>query len=312
MSHHERLLEELRGRFVEGAKRWPGLSCLLVHFGPGTKPPSILSLVKHRIPLGDAVLCGADEFRNWDFSASRFAVRQVYFANEPAALREYLVVATDAAGVLADGHVRSAAPTLTTLRPAQLWVQTVFELAWQGHTGLRATKKLWDARGIMYPRDTDVLRAAVKCGAEHLEAWAQELPDWWASELPDMFVASARAADILMRTAPRPAAKGKRSTERGEAQLKLIAALTRHHRYADGGCLNLEPIGCNELARMAGVSNKSASAFFRKEFGGYGKYRARCQDAAALAASLKLLNGEFSPSILSGATPSHGEERHAD
>src|SRR5262249_18814112 len=38
----------------------------------------------------------------------------------------------------------------------------------------------------------------------------------------------------------------KRSTERGEGRAKLIAALTKHHQYADGGCLNLEPIGNNE------------------------------------------------------------------
>ena len=51
-------------------------------------------------------------------------------------------------------------------------------------------------------------------------------------------------------TPPAPK-KGKRSTRRGEAAIKLIAALTKHHKYAKGSCLNLEPVGNNELARQA-------------------------------------------------------------
>ena len=60
--------------------------------------------------------------------------------------------------------------------------------------------------------------------------------------------------------------KAKRSTERGEARVKLLAALTEHHKYADGSCLNLEPIGNNELARLAEVDQSTASAFFNREF----------------------------------------------
>jgi hypothetical protein len=44
---------------------------------------------------------------------------------------------------------------------------------------------------------------------------------------------------------------------RGEAEAKLIAALTKHHQYADGSCLNLEPVGNNELARIAEVSEST-------------------------------------------------------
>jgi hypothetical protein len=53
----------------------------------------------------------------------------------------------------------------------------------------------------------------------------------------------------------------KRSTERGEGRAKLIAALTNHHQYADGSCLNLEFIGNNRLAEVAGVSPSTASKF---------------------------------------------------
>jgi hypothetical protein len=101
----------------------------------------------------------------------------------------------------------------------------------------------------------------------------------------------------------------KRSTERGEGRAKLIAALTKHHKYADNGALNLEPIGNNVLARLAEVSESTASAFFGKEFGGHAKYRATCANAAQLVAALKLLNQEFSPHHLFGANPPGESDR---
>jgi hypothetical protein len=94
-----------------------------------------------------------------------------------------------------------------------------------------------------------------------------------------------------VRSSPAP----KRSTARGEARVKLISALTEHHKYAFGGCLNLEAIGINKLAREATVALSTAWAFFNKEFGGHLKYRSVCRDAGRLADSLKALNGEFSP-----------------
>src|SRR5262249_26775357 len=78
----------------------------------------------------------------------------------------------------------------------------------------------------------------------------------------------------------------KRSTQRGEGRDKLIAALTAHHQYESGSCLNLEPTANNELARQADVAPSTASAFFKKEFDGYRKYRAICRNAGRLADSL--------------------------
>ena len=103
--------------------------------------------------------------------------------------------------------------------------------------------------------------------------------------------------------------KKKRSTERGEGRAKLIAALTKYHKYADGGCLNPEPIGNNDLARKAEVSDSTASAFFTKEFGGHTKYRALCGDAKRLVGSLKLLNQEYSPHDLYGRKPPGEDDR---
>lgn len=108
-----------------------------------------------------------------------------------------------------------------------------------------------------------------------------------------------------------PKTKAKRSTEGGEARLKLIAALTKHHSYENGGCLNLEPIGNNELARQAEVSVSTASAFFTKEFKGHTEYRTLCGDATRLVAALKLLTQEFSPHDLYGRRPP-GEDECGD
>ena len=104
----------------------------------------------------------------------------------------------------------------------------------------------------------------------------------------------------------------KRSTERGEGRAKLIAALTKHHQYADGGCLNVEPIGNNELARLAEVAKRTASAFFDKEFRGHAKYKVLCGDAGRLAAALKLLNGEYAPHLLYGSNPPEKSDRDYD
>lgn len=105
--------------------------------------------------------------------------------------------------------------------------------------------------------------------------------------------------------------KSKRSTVKNEARDKLVSALTDHHKYANGGCLNLEPIGNNELARKADVSQGSASQFFKKQFGGHPKYKRLCQDPKKLVAALKLLNQEYSPMLLYGADP-HGEDNQDD
>jgi len=116
------------------------------------------------------------------------------------------------------------------------------------------------------------------------------------------------ADDVEKFDAPAPAVAPepppKRSTERGEGRAKLIAALTKHHQYADGGCLNLEPIGNNELAKAAGVSPSTASAFFNDKFQGHTKYKAICRDTGKLVAALKLLNDEFTPYYLLGAASS--------
>ena len=112
--------------------------------------------------------------------------------------------------------------------------------------------------------------------------------------------------------------KAKRSTQKGEAQVKLISALTAHHKYADGGCQNQEPIGNNELADRAGVDKSTSSDFFAKFFqskdekgSGHAKYQAICRrNFGKVLDVLKLMNNEFSVDDLYGGTPPNETERH--
>jgi hypothetical protein len=138
--------------------------------------------------------------------------------------------------------------------------------------------------------------------AEHLRP---EFPNELAASLPGEDVPTARQVSVSQT-------KRKRSTEQGEGRAKLIAALTKHHQYAKGSCLNQEPIGNNELARMAKVSESTASAFFQEKFQGRAAYRALCQDFNGLIAALKLLNDEFSPHDLYGRKPADESDRDED
>ena len=104
------------------------------------------------------------------------------------------------------------------------------------------------------------------------------------------------------------AVKSKKSTTGGDGKTKLLSALAKHHQYSQSDCLNLEPIGCNALAKLAPVSSGStASLFFKHNFGSYSRYTAICRDAKGLHAKLKLLYDDFAdPSY--GSEPNEGDE----
>lgn len=97
----------------------------------------------------------------------------------------------------------------------------------------------------------------------------------------------------------------------GDAEMKIISALTKWHEYADGGCLKTDPIVFSELARMASrdggpsVGKSTVSEFFQRKFGdgktgGLGRrnYLMACKDAATLAGVLKVLNDEITPYMI--------------
>lgn len=91
--------------------------------------------------------------------------------------------------------------------------------------------------------------------------------------------------------------------------MQLIGVLSKYHQYAEGGCLNLVPIGNNALAKKVVVSRSTASHFFKKWFGGHTKYRAFCRDSSKLLTVLKLLNKDFSPHELFGRRPAGEDDR---
>lgn len=103
----------------------------------------------------------------------------------------------------------------------------------------------------------------------------------------------------------------KRSTQPGEARLKLKAALTQHHQYEDGGCLNFEPIANNELARHADVDRSTASAFFKREFGSHSRYKTSCRSNRIID-KLKVWNEGFAVEELYGATPPGEREKRGE
>ncbi len=110
---------------------------------------------------------------------------------------------------------------------------------------------------------------------------------------------------------PAKTTKRKKSTSSGDALTKIVSVLTEHHQYAQGSCLNQEPIGVKALARLAKVAPATASGFFLKTFKGHTQYQAACRDKDKLINSLKLLNNEFAPHILfSRRPPNEGHRDH--
>lgn len=93
-------------------------------------------------------------------------------------------------------------------------------------------------------------------------------------------------------------------------QRLLIAALTKHHGYSDGGCDCFIPVGSNELARLANIPKRNCTTFFEKYFRGHDKYLQLCGRKENLIASLRTLNSEFRPSdFLITRTPEEIEEQ---
>jgi hypothetical protein len=109
------------------------------------------------------------------------------------------------------------------------------------------------------------------------------------------------AATTPTATPVASAGKRKKSTTRGDGKTKLLVALALHHKYSPSGCLNLEPIGCNEIANLIVVSGSTASLFFARNFGDCLGYTAICRDAKKLFEILKSLYDEY-------ADPSYGSE----
>lgn len=104
--------------------------------------------------------------------------------------------------------------------------------------------------------------------------------------------------------------KKKRSTEKGEARTKIVAALTDHHKYKTDSCLNFNPIGVRDLAEKADVSPGSVSKFFKDEFRSHLLYQRACvSESSQLLNALRMLNGDFSPYILFNSEPTEEDAK---
>jgi hypothetical protein len=178
-------------------------------------------------------------------------------------------------------------------------VQTAREMIRRAEQG-NPTPATEGANGTQIPDQAGPPTAPQLLGSDRRESAAETASD------------KRLAADSLADMSTRAPRAPKRSTQKGEARVKLVSALTKHHRYADGSALNLEPIGNNELARQAGVSESSASAFFDDKFKGYTKYKTVCRDSGLLVAALKLLNDEFAPHNLYDREPAYEGGRDSE
>jgi hypothetical protein len=178
---------------------------------------------------------------------------------------------------------------------------------------IRECKRLHEDRNFLRAF-REVLLGALRAGSNNWTAWIPKLQAAWGPADDELNALRERVKESPgeenAETAKRKGSKRpKRSTQRGEGEAKLTSALTKHHQYAEDCCMNLEPVGNNELARLAGVWPSTASAFFEKKFKGYVKYRVVCRDAGRLLESLKALNGDFAPHHLYGRRPPNEDDR---
>jgi hypothetical protein len=165
--------------------------------------------------------------------------------------------------------------------------------------------------GTPLPLTRESALAELEAHRDSIDAALRQLPDEQNPAPDARSVTTPAAARVATR-----AKKAKRSTERGEGRAKLIAALTKHHRYANGSCMNDTAIGNNELAAEAEVSGSTASAFFNDEFGGHAKYRSCCLKPGQLVGVLRILNNEITPRHILGdrcsEIPAPAEEREPE
>jgi hypothetical protein len=170
-------------------------------------------------------------------------------------------------------------------------------------------KKFNPVQGFSHPDATSA------SWPECLGAWLYQLPQGMQDVIQgaEMVLAQLRVKleigqqeDRENPPASRPAKAPSGPRKKGDlsdSREKLVAALTKHHRYAEGGCLELEPIGVNALARLAGTSRATACRFFAQQFRGHKGYRTACRDPGTLGAALRLLNRDFPPHILLRGSP---------
>lgn len=169
---------------------------------------------------------------------------------------------------------------------AHRWLEIIYGLGGAAES-TDGTFRLARLRGSIWLASAEVLeRLAEKASRPAVE------PAAGAGPRSDAAPGKPQSADVASPP-PKTPVKPKKSTVKGEGQAKLIAALAKHHKYADGECLNMKPIGNNQLAEMADVARSTVHGFFKKQFGSLSEYRATCaRNPSGLAMKIGVLNGD--------------------
>lgn len=136
--------------------------------------------------------------------------------------------------------------------------------------------------------------------------WTDAIGEWWRAQESsnERHVETQHASptvtkesdgETIVVSTSETVIKRKKSTAKWDAETKLIATLTLHHKYEDGGCLNFDQIGIRDLARQAEVGPSSANRFIKKHFANHAGYRVACRAKHRLITILKKLNGDTPP-----------------
>ncbi len=92
----------------------------------------------------------------------------------------------------------------------------------------------------------------------------------------------------------------------------FVKALSTHHQYEEGSCLNFEPATFGQLAKIGGFAPSTAKEHIDKQFGGIEGYKRACAVKSELIASLRLLNNEVTPRLLLRAKQVDNRSRSMD
>lgn len=152
-------------------------------------------------------------------------------------------------------------------------------------------------------------RSLLSVTTQEKESSQRELSNLFAQLKENIAISQAKPS-IVLATCPATAqsdAQGKevkptrkkKSHNQDDAttEIQLIAWFTQHHKYADDGCMNTNPIKVRALADKANTSPATATRFIQKWFkGGHRVYAAICvRNESKLIDTIKSMNGEFVP-----------------
>jgi len=211
-----------------------------IHSSPAPKPLSLKDLITGQ-PLERLTrLVGA--FARAGLSGSVDPRDALWLGNELGGLREFLILKAD-----------------------HRWVNQILEALGRA---LGPHRRTWDP---------EALGLAVRLRRMQDENWPP-VPGAWVELLTLVeAIENPRMEAEPTKLEPKDSSlAGKaKPVKLAASAIKIMAALRLHHRSSRAGELNLEPVGRNELARLAGVGNSSVDRFWEAR-GGSESYERLC------------------------------------